>query len=429
MKVATYNVNSIRQRLPIVLDWIAEHKPGQTLKGPISLYEALRVAAQVADALGAAHEKGITHRDLKPLNVMITPEGVVKVLDFGLAAVAQPSGAQEGDLSQSPTVTISPTRAGMILGTAAYMSPEQARGQSVDRRSDIWAFGVLLYEMLTGKQLFHGNTVSDILASVLKDEPNLEQVPAKVRPLLRRCLEKEPKKRLQAIGDWELLLRAGEESVAPERTRRASPVPWIVAAALMMLGFVVAGVGWWHASRPIEQPLKPLVRLDVDLGADVSSGGRQGPDVILSPDGTRVVYVSQSKLFTRRLDQPKAAELAGTDGAFDPFFSPDGQWIAFFTGGTLKKIAVEGGAAIALCTASNTRGGSWGEDGNIIATLTGGGALSRVPSAGGALTPVTELAQGEVTHRTARWTGRAMGVSCFLSLWLLTRSGTCWFCR
>jgi eukaryotic-like serine/threonine-protein kinase len=135
---------------------VMELIPGQTLKGPISLYEALRVAAQVADALGAAHEKGITHRDLKPLNVMITPEGVVKVLDFGLAAVAQPSGAQEGDLSQSPTVTISPTRAGMILGTAAYMSPEQARGQSVDRRSDIWAFGVLLYEMLTGKQLFHG---------------------------------------------------------------------------------------------------------------------------------------------------------------------------------------------------------------------------------------------------------------------------------
>src|SRR6202163_3931128 len=238
---------------------VMELIPGQTIKGPISLYEALRVAAQIADALGAAHEKGITHRDLKPLNVMITPEGLVKVLDFGLAAVAQPSGAQEGDLSQSPTVTISPTRAGMILGTAAYMSPEQARGQSVDRRSDIWAFGVLLYEMLTGKQLFHGNTVSDILASVLKDEPNLEQVPAKVRPLLRRCLEKEPKKRLQAIGDWELLLSAGDESVAPERTRRASLLPWIVAA---VLAISLIGVSWvaWRATRPIEQLLKPLVR-------------------------------------------------------------------------------------------------------------------------------------------------------------------------
>src|SRR6202158_1082086 len=222
---------------------VLELVPGQTLKGPVPLDESLRLAAQVADALGAAHEKGITHRDLKPLNVMITPEGVVKVLDFGLAAVGQPSGTHGGDLSQSPTVTISPTRAGMILGTAAYMSPEQARGQSVDRRSDIWAFGVLLYEMLTGKQLFHGNTVSDILASVLKDEPNLEQVPAKVRPLLRRCLEKEPRKRLQAIGDWDLLLNAG----AGVGVAHGRPVAWI-AAAVLVIALAGALWGWWRAT-------------------------------------------------------------------------------------------------------------------------------------------------------------------------------------
>ncbi len=377
---------------------VMELVPGQTLTGPIPLDEALRVAAQVADALGAAHEKGITHRDLKPLNVMITPEGVVKVLDFGLAAVAQPSGTQQGDLSQSPTVTISPTRAGMILGTAAYMSPEQARGQSVDRRSDIWSFGVLLYEMGTGKQLFHGNTVSDILASVLKDEPNLEQVPAKVRPLLRGCLEKEPKKRLQAIGDWELLLNAGEKSVAPERTNRASPVPWITAA---VLAISLIGVSWvaWRATRPIEQPLKPLVRLDVDLGSDVRLDDDRGTSALLSPDGTRLVYLSRQRLFTRRLDQPKAAELAGTEGAIAPFFSPDGQSIAFFAQGKLKTISVDGGAAVVLCDAGvGNVSGSWGEDGNIITVLSSG-SLSRVPSAGGAPTRLTELAPGELIQR------------------------------
>src|SRR5229473_2275492 len=200
---------------------------GQTLNAPLPLETALNYAKQIAEALEAAHEKGITHRDLKPANVMITPEGVVKVLDFGLAAVA-PASAGESDAANSPTLTMGATQAGMILGTAAYMSPEQARGQSADRRSDIWAFGVLLYEMLTGRQLFGGSTVSDILASVLKEEPDLERVPAKVRPLLRRCLEKEPKKRLQAIGDWDLLLSAG----AGVGVAHGRPVAWIAAAVL-----------------------------------------------------------------------------------------------------------------------------------------------------------------------------------------------------
>ncbi|MSV35720.1 MAG: serine/threonine-protein kinase [Bryobacterales bacterium] len=381
---------------------VMELIPGHTLKGPIALDEALRLAGQIAEALAAAHEKGITHRDLKPLNVMITPDGGVKVLDFGLAAVTQPSGTQEGDPSQSPTVTMSPTRAGTILGTAAYMSPEQARGQTVDRRSDIWAFGVLLYEMLTGKQLFRGDTVSDILASILKEELNLEQVPAKVRPLLRRCLEKEPKKRLQAIGDWDLLL--ANAPAASTTASRFGRLPWIAAAVLAV---IAAGLGWgyYRATRPIEQPLRPLVRLDVDLGSDVSLQSNQfilqylgGANAILSPDGTRLVYVSQNRLFTRRLDQPKATELASTEGAYAPFFSPNGQWVAFFTPGRLKKISVEGGAAIAVFAAGGG-GGSWGEDGNIIAALGNNVPLSRIPSAGGAPTPVTELGPGEVTHR------------------------------
>ena len=231
---------------------VMELVPGKTLQVPLPLDETLRLAAQIADALGAAHEKGITHRDLKPLNVMITPDCAVKVLDFGLAAVTRPSASSGGDASQSPTMTMSPTGAGMILGTAAYMSPEQARGQIVDRRADIWAFGVLLYEMLTGKQLFHGETVSDILAGVLKDEPALDQVPAKVRPLLRRCLEKDPKKRLQAIGDWDLLIR---EDAPPEQTKHTW-MPWALAAAAMALLALTAWIFCVRRRSPKSRALK-----------------------------------------------------------------------------------------------------------------------------------------------------------------------------
>ncbi|HEV2201007.1 MAG TPA: protein kinase [Bryobacteraceae bacterium] len=390
-----YGIEESRAGRALVMELV----PGHTLKGPIPLDEALRVAAQIADALGAAHEKGITHRDLKPANVMITPEGVVKVLDFGLAAVSPPSSGESHAATNSPTLTMSPTSAGMILGTAAYMSPEQARGQHADRRSDIWAFGVLLYEMLTDQQLFRGNTVSDILASVLKEDPDLERVPPEMRPLLKRCLEKEPKKRLQAIGDWELLLNVGAGRVPSnaERVGRGRTLPWILATVLA-IGLI--GVSWiaYRATRPAE--LKPLVRLDVDLGPDVSLNA--GPSTILSPDGSRLVFVSQNRLFTRRLDQLGATELPGTQGATSPFFSPDGQWVAFFSQNRLRKISVEGGSAIALCDSGTSfTGGSWGEDGNIIVALAVGGPLSRISAAGGTPTPITELdrTRGEVSHR------------------------------
>jgi hypothetical protein len=362
------------------------------LTGLLPLDTALDYARQIADALEGAHEKNIIHRDLKPANIMITPAGVVKVLDFGLAAVAQSS--DPSNPTNSPTLTISPTRAGMILGTAAYMSPEQARGRTVDKRADIWAFGAVLYEMLTGHRLFEGETVSDTLAQVLTKEPDLTRVPMNVRRLLKKCLEKDPKKRLRDIGDaWELL---GEPAATtPPRSR----LGWIAAVVLA----AIAVAGWYRATRPVEQPLKPLVRLKVDLGSDVllSLGTMLGPGVIISPDGTRLVYVSQNRLFTRRLDQPQPTELAGTEGANAPFFSPDGQWIAFFAPEHLKKVSVEGGAAVTLCDAPlSAGGGSWGEDGNIIAMLTApAGSLSRIPSSGGVPAPVTQLAQGESVHR------------------------------
>jgi Tol biopolymer transport system component/predicted Ser/Thr protein kinase len=378
---------------------VMELVPGESLKGPLPRATALNYAKQIADALEAAHEKGIIHRDLKPANIMITPQGVAKVLDFGLAAL--PNRDREGaDPANSPTLTISPTRAGMILGTAAYMSPEQARGKPVDKRADIWAFGVVLFEMLTGKRLFEGETVSDTLAQVLTKEPDWEQVPAKVRRLLKSCLEKDPKKRLRDIADaWRLLEEGEITATAPSRSRLGMILATV--AGVFAIALAITGWGWWRATRPVE---RPLVRLDVDLGPDVALpalANHQPGNVILSPDGTRLVYLSGSpaRLYTRRLDQSKASELPGTEGATSPFFSPDGQWVAFFAGGNgskLNKISVEGGAVVPLADAGTSLGGSWGADGNIIVggVLTKG--LMRVPANGGAPTPVLDLAPGEI---------------------------------
>jgi serine/threonine-protein kinase len=218
---------------------VMELVEGETLQGPLPVETALGYAKQIADALEAAHEKGIVHRDLKPANIKVTPQGVVKVLDFGLAAVAQPSQTEA-------TLTISPTRAGMILGTAGYMSPEQARGKAVDKRADIWAFGVVLYETLTGEPLFQGDTVSDTLAAVLTKEPDLARVPAKVRRLLTACLQKDPKQRLKSIGDWHLLLEEEAPSATPPAAARASRLPWAIAAAAVILVAAAAIWGWLH---------------------------------------------------------------------------------------------------------------------------------------------------------------------------------------
>ena len=347
--------------------------------GAIPLEEALKMARQIAAALEAAHEKGIVHRDLKPANIKVTTDGVVKVLDFGLAKLADPVAIEQGE----PTLTVTPaTRAGVILGTAAYMSPEQARGMTVDKRADIWAFGVVLYEMLTGRRLFDGESMTDTLAAVLTKEPEWNRVPAPARPLLRSCLEKDPKRRLRDIGDaWRLLEDAPVQIAA--RTR----LPWAVAGVLAVVAL------WRGATRPIEQP---SVRLDLDLGPEVSLGSTVGPPVIFSPDGTRLVFVSQSSdgtrhLLTRWLDQPNVAQLAGTEGAYAPFFSPDGLWVGFFAGGKLKKTRIDRSEPVILCNAPAGRGDSWGEDGKIIAALDSQVGLSQVPSEGGRAISVTEL--------------------------------------
>ncbi len=342
---------------------------GTPLKGPLALDQALQYAAQMCDALDAAHRKGITHRDLKPGNILVTKQGI-KLLDFGLARMAP----REND----PTLT----RPGVVMGTPAYMAPEQREGKPGDARSDIYAFGCVLYEMLTGQR-------------AAQERAPVE--PAALEGVLRSCLEKDPEDRWQSARDLKHALEwvVGQPRGLPSADHRPVPsrrtyLKWPAAAAL---GLIAAAV-WVIAYRvPRSAESKPMVRLDVDLGSDVFLDSGAGINAILSPDGTRLLYLSRSRLFTRRLDQPKAAELADTEGARGPFFSPDGQWIAFFTRGKLKKIPVEGGAAVTLCDASGG-GGSWGEDGNIIVPIRG--VLSRISSAdGGTPTPVMELAQGE----------------------------------
>jgi serine/threonine protein kinase/Tol biopolymer transport system component len=391
---------------------VMELVPGETLAqrikrdGAVPIEESLTIAKQIAEALEAAHEKSIIHRDLKPENVKLTPEGKVKVLDFGLAKAFAGDTSTE-DIGNSPTLSMAATMQGLILGTAAYMSPEQAKGKAVDKRTDVFAFGAVLYELLTGKQAFHGEDVGDILATVVKTDPdwNLlpEATPLAIRKLLRHCLQKDKRFRLRDAGDAQIEIQEAIAAPKDSGATQAAPtsmskLPWAVAAVLVVL-LGVTSWALWRSTRPVEQPLRPLVRLDVDLGPDVSLGSLYGTDATISPDGSRIVYVSQGRLFIRRLDQPNATELAGTQGAYEPFFSPDGQWVAFFTTGKLQKISVEGGSAITLCDATNGTGGSWGEDGNIIAALSFTGGLSRIPSAGGPPTPVTDLQSGEFAHR------------------------------
>jgi serine/threonine-protein kinase len=366
-------------------------------QGVIRQEEALDIARQIAEALEAAHEKGIVHRDLKPGNVKLTAEGKVKVLDFGLAK-AQESASEAGSVEDSPTVTLSATRPGLILGTAGYMAPEQARGGAVDKRADIWAFGVVLYEMLTGRRLFKGDTVSDTLAAVLKTDPDMSSIPMQVRPIVERCLRKDPRRRWRDIGDVRMALEEGP--TAPPSPLRRNVLLWaaIGGALLAMLG----GVGWWlawRATRPVEHP---LTRLSVDLGPDAMTG--LDVTAAISPDGRRLAFRARApndkqQLAVRLLDQPQATLLAGTENGHDPFFSPDSQWVGFFADSKLKKISVQGGAPVTLCDATFDYGASWGEDGTIIAALNVISGLSQVPAAGGRPRPFTKLGKGEQTHR------------------------------
>jgi serine/threonine-protein kinase len=376
-------------------------------KGSIPLDEALPIAKQIAEALEAAHEQGIIHRDLKPANIKVRPDGTVKVLDFGLAKAFDPASASSGHAMNSPTITAR-TVHGVILGTAAYVSPEQAVGKSVDKRTDIWAFGVVLMEMLTGRRVFAGETISHVLAAVLATEPDWSRLPESTPPrislLLRRCLSKDPRRRLHDIADVRIEVDESEraEPMGIRSTRRTAreQVAWSVAG---FLSLAIAVLFWmWPTGRSTTPAAQP-VHVEVELGQRMSLR-EMGANVVLSSDGGRIAFATStqgvSHLLTRRLDESHANELAGTDGATAPFFSPDGQWIGFFSEGKLKKISINGGAPITLCDAPNPRGASWTQDGTIILTTDVQTPLLRIPASGGyAPTTLTTFASGEISNR------------------------------
>ena len=389
----------------------------QIARGSIPLEEALPIALQIAEALETAHGKGIIHRDLKPANIKLTSEGKVKVLDFGLAkALEDPVSKTDSDgVSRSPTLSIAATQAGVILGTAAYMSPEQARGKPVDKRTDIWSFGVVLFEMLSGKSPFQGRTVSDVLAAVLKSELEWDDLPAAtpsgVRRLLRRCLSKEPENRLHHIADARLEVRealAGGSpdefagGVPPTPTSLTPVLPWIVA----VLGIVLAGLSAWiYIPFSTSEP-RPTLSLAVPFPRGTHLFSDQVGNLAISPTGSHIAVVlyqgDVKKIFLRALDDPRMFPLDGTEHAEGPFFSPDGRWLGFIADDKLRKISVDGGTPLTICGGVAThRGASWGSGDVIVFSPANDTPLMMVPGSGGAPTPITTLdvAAKERTHR------------------------------
>jgi Tol biopolymer transport system component len=399
-----------------VLALVLELVDGPTLadriaQGPVPLDEALPIARQMADALEAAHEQGVIHRDLKPANVKLRPDGMVKVLDFGLAKAleggAAPAPQDPALVSQSPTLSVAATRLGVILGTAAYMAPEQAKGKAVDKRADIWAFGCVLYEMLTGRRAFDGEDISEILASVIKGSANLDLLPAGTPPRLRevvaRCLEKDVRKRFRDMGDvgQELERVQTDPRETPAALPGARQVParplhlWI-GGAVAVTALLAGGAVWMlKPATPFE--LRPTARFVHTLAENQQFRNTGRTVVAVSPDGRQFVYNTNGGLYLRSLDGLTARLVPGTEGTLtNPFFSPDGQWIGFYAGEQLRKIPVAGGTAVALGKAINPFGASWGPDDTILFGQPEG--IVRVSADGGMPELVIATEKGEQIH-------------------------------
>ena len=401
---AIYGLEEQRDSRLLVMELVEGPTLAEKLaSGPLPIEEALSVGEGIASGLEAAHDAGIIHRDLKPSNVKIRSDGTVKVLDLGLARVAETSG-RPVDSSLSPTITTPATHDGVVLGTAAYMSPEQARGKRLDKRTDIFSFGCVLYECLTGRQAFSGETVSDTLSAILRAEPDWSALPAqtplRVRELLRRCLQKDAKQRLHDIADARIEI---EEARSASRSGAAIPIPverrsrdrvaWGVGGAVLGALIAAAALLFFRGPPPSPAPVRVHAVLPLPTGHRVGVGD---PAVTISPDGQTIVFqgVSQGSaaLYRRALSGADAELIRGTEGGFSPFFSPDGQWIGFFTRRELKKVPLSGGTAVSLTWVPPvTRGGSWGSDGRIVITRKFNGQLDSIPESGGALTPLARL--------------------------------------
>jgi serine/threonine protein kinase len=394
-------------------------------QGAMPVDEALHVAQQIAEALEAAHEQGVIHRDLKPANVKLRPDGVVKVLDFGLAkALDSSTGAAFADAPRTPTpegadqdVDDLPTEAGhathvgAILGTAAYMAPEQAMGKPVDRRADIWGFGILLFEMLSGRKAYSGDTRAATLAQVIERDVDWHMLPAALPPtivaLLGRCLTKDSRKRLQAIGEARLaieqaLTEAASRSSSPKENTPVAPrvrrpvsrqLAWFLTAAVVLGALAFALGRPWRASIAM-----PSAYVSTELNVDTGAVLGLGASAVLAPNGAVLAFVGSKagvRIYVRRLDDLQAVPVRGTERGRIPFFSPDGQSIGFFADGKLKKVSLDGGPVVTLADAPQPRGGAWAEDGTITFAPGRGAGLVRISSSGGNQQPLTTLVEGE----------------------------------
>jgi serine/threonine-protein kinase len=388
---------------------VLELVEGETLReriarGPIPVDEALKIALQIAEGLEAAHEKGIIHRDLKPANIKITPEGQVKILDFGLAKSLE-GETPASDLSNSPTLNHEATQAGVILGTASYMSPEQARGKPVDKRTDIWAFGCVLYEMLTGRKAFAGEDASDTLASILKSEPDWTALPEAsltcyLRTLLNRCLEKDLKRRFRDVGDvavWieEVELESPRLGVAPLGYRVSGSVALLFSA---VVGAMFGASVFWGLSDSPAQTDDSVMQFEMEPVGETALGrGFPGPPIAVSPDGRFAAFEigsgSQTSISIRSMDDLEVRPVTGSEGGKGPFFSPDGQWLGFFIEKSIKKVSTQGGGPRSVCDdcLENARGASWSSNDTIVYAPSLDSGIWQVSVDGGIPSPLTEV--------------------------------------
>ena len=430
---AIHGVEEAQGSTFLVLEFVDGRPLSDILRaGAMPVPEAVALARQIGDALASAHERGIIHRDLKPDNVMVTAEGQVKVLDFGLGKALESEGSRDGDPSMppanSPTMTMAATQAGIILGTAGYMSPEQAKGRPADRRSDVWAFGCVLFEMLTSHKAFEGEDITETLAAIVRGEPEWarlpKDLPPAVRVLLERCLIKDRAERLSDMSVVRFLMSdtaktlsgasmVGKMAAPAVAWRRVAPLVIAIAALA-----VVATFGLMRSLLPADSATSGGIKhVSLLLPDGVELGSTNLLPLALSDDGTRVAYVGlrdgKTQIYVRTLSESAPKALDGTEGGDGPFFSPDGQWIGFFAGSKLRKIAVGGAALQTLADAASHRGGDWGDDGYIYFAPTNVGGIWRVPEDGGTATEVTrkDPTNGEVSHR---WPCRVAGTSTLL---------------